>query len=119
MSKLRHFAHGECNLFEVAELPKGSNEIKLTNSDKINGLYIMADSETQGNYHVIENTDYEQFVSFHEKDGQIYLKAEKDFEVRCLNLGRHERMTIPAGIWKKKIAKEFDPFTQLKREVAD
>ena len=117
MEKLKHFAHGECNLFETTEIPKGAK--KLTNYQTAQGLYVLADSETQGNYHVIENKDYKQFIEFYEVDGKTFIKAEKPFEVRCLNLGRHERMTIPAGIWEKTIAQEFDPFTEIKRHVAD
>jgi len=117
MNKLKHFAHGECNLFETAELPRGAK--KVTEYQTAKGLYVLADSETLNNYHVIENTDYEQFIDFYEVDGKTFIKAEKPFEVRCLNLGRHERMTIPAGIWEKTIAQEFDPYSQLKREVAD
>lgn len=117
MDKLQHYLHGECNIYETKELPKGAK--KLNNWDKVKGLFIMADSETQGNYHVIEEKDYEQFISFYEFEGKLFMKADKDFTVRCLDVSRHGRMTIPAGIWKRSISMESDPFTELKRKVID
>jgi hypothetical protein len=119
MERLKHFAHGECNLFEQKTLPAGAKEYKPVSEDIIRGMFILADSETEGNYHVIDDVKFDQNISFYVEGDQLYLKADKDFEIRCLNIDRHGPMAIPAGIYKKKIAKENDPFEKIKREVAD
>ncbi len=116
MEKKRHIVHGECNLFEVDGVPEGATKVIPNSSMIAGGGMIVANSETSGNHHVIE---MREGVEFYEKDGTLYMKNTKPTNIKCVHEGRHDTIEMPASVWKRRIAKEFDYFTMEKRNVAD
>lgn len=109
--------HGEVNFYQVKKMPAGAVRYNPKASELINGKLIVGESETSGNHHVVDA--HEQKVEFYELNGQLYMKVKQEISAECVHKGRHDKMTIEPGIYKRKIAQEYDYFTQSKRNVAD
>lgn len=102
--------HGEAMITE-AEIPAGAQ--KLTVADK---YLIIADSETTGNHHVVENAEG---CTFYELDGVRYMRNEAPTAVRCVHENRHDTLEIPAGTWEFGSQLEYDYFTESQQKVRD
>mgnify|MGYP001353405197 FL=1 len=103
--------HGECIISSIEKLPANVKPLKV---DK--GYLVVADSETLGNYHVIDN---KQGVQFYQNDEVRYLVANIETEVRCLHEGRHDRIKLEPGVYQLGIQQEFDYFEMASRNVRD
>lgn len=108
---MKTYFHGEVAVKQIKKLPKDLKLIQLKNQ-----RYIIADSETTGNHHCIENIDG---VELYEKDGVLYLKNEVPCRMFCVDESRHDTEILPAGIWEINRAKEYDYLTEMVRSVAD
>jgi len=103
--------HGETIITKINSLPKD------VIGKKASGKYqIIAESEQSGNHHVIDLVDG---VEFYEKDGTLYLKNEKETQVRCVVNNRHDSVTIEPGIWEIDFQQEYDYLTEQKQRVSD
>jgi len=91
-------------------IPDGAKKINVGDTLKI------ADSETTGNHHLVENAEG---CEFYELDGVRYMRNESPTKVRCVIEERHDTMEIPAGTWEFGIQEEYDPFAERMRKVRD
>lgn len=107
---MRHYSHGEVNIFETKELPK--NLKKLNKKGEI----ILADSETTGNHHCLQ---LKNDCELYEKDGIFYLKNQTPIDIYCKLENRHDTITLQPSIWEIDKAQEYDYLTMEKRNVAD
>lgn len=73
--------------------------------------YVIAEGEATGHAHVIEDE-----VELYEKDGVLYLKTPREVHVRH---EEHKPVTLSPGLWKVGRVREYDPFLQEARRVAD
>ena len=105
------FFHGEVVIKLVGALPKSAKEVKAKN-----GRWIIADSETTGNHHVVEEKDG---LEMYEENGVLYLRNEVEANVSCVLKERHDTEVLPKGIWKIERAKEYDFLKDEIRSVAD
>lgn len=108
---MKHYSHGEMNIFQSKKLPEGLTLVKPKA-----GKYIVADSETTGNHHCVKATDG---VKLYEKGGVLYLKNDIEAEVFCVHEGRHDTIILEPGVWEMEPAQEHDYLTEQKRNVAD
>lgn len=108
---MKHYSHGEVNIFQIKKLPEGLRQVKCDN-DK----YIIADSETTGNFHCVEK---KESVEMYEKEGVLYMVNTESVNVFCAHEGRHDSITLEPSIWEIDKAKEYDHLTQETRNVAD
>lgn len=106
---MKAYFHGEAVLSEAVFI--GGEKMKARN-----GYYIIANSETTGNHHVVVE---DEGVEMYEKDGVLYLKNDKEATVKCVIDGRHDAVTVKPGVWKIERAKEYDFLKDEVRSVAD
>lgn len=105
------YLHGECVITRTKNIPAGVNRVKAKNKS-----YLLADSETTGNYHLLEE---KEGVELYEKNGILYLKNEVPVDVFCAVKDRHDNITLSPGTWEIDKALEHDYLTGMKRQVAD
>lgn len=76
------FLHGEVLIKkQKGRMPQG-NIIK-----PVNGAYKVADSETTGNHHLLEDIPGLQVI---EKDGMFYVRPDRTLTVKCVDEKRHD-----------------------------
>jgi hypothetical protein len=102
--------HGECVISKTV-LPNGVKKVDVKGDS-----YIIADSETTGNHHLVAVKDG---CELYEKDGVLYLENEVETEVFCVDQSRHDTITLEPGVWKIDRAKEYDFLKDEVRRVAD
>jgi hypothetical protein len=104
--------HGEVSIIKKEiSVPKSAKKLTAKN-----GFYIIADSESTGNHHIVLEKDG---VDIYELNGVLYLNNETDATVECVIKERHDSITLEPGTWEIKRAQEFDYYTLQKRSVAD
>lgn len=108
--------HGEVIIKKLkGSIPKGANKIKAVNS-----VYIIADSETTGNHHLLEEIEG---CDLYEKDGVFYLKTSEIPVVKCVDKKRHDSIALEPCeedemfVFDKQL--EVDHLTDEIRQVAD
>lgn len=108
--------HGEVCIKKVnGVIPKGAKKVKA-----MNGVYKIADSETTGNHHLLEEI---KGVDLYEKDGVFYLKTAEVATVKCVDLARHDTIEIEPCldgevlVFDRQV--EVDHLTDEVRKVAD
>jgi len=78
--------HGEVLIKKLSgKLPEGQI-IKAKN-----GSYKVADSETTGNHHLLEDFQGLQVI---EKDGMFYVRTDKELTVKCVDIKRHDTIKL-------------------------
>ncbi len=79
--------HGEvCIRKSQGIIPKDAKLIKA-----VDGSYKIADSETTGNHHLLEDV---KGLQVFEKDGVFYVRPETPVTMRCVDQKRHDNVTI-------------------------
>lgn len=73
--------------------------------------FVLAEGEATGHAHVIEEE-----IEMYEKDGVLYLKVERPVTVKH---EEHKPISLDKGIYKIGIVREYDPFDEEVRKVAD
>jgi hypothetical protein len=104
--------HGEAMLFP-AELPADCVEVQHNNANP----YIIADSETTGNHHVVDMPAGTKV--FKSKDDRIFIVNTTETRVRCVHADRHSPITMEPGTWEVGIQQEYDHLEQHMRQVRD
>lgn len=56
-----------------------------------NGSYKVADSETTGNHHLLEDLPGLQVI---EKDGMFYVRTDRPLTVKCVDPKRHDSIKL-------------------------
>ena len=105
--KKRLIQQGDVLIVSVEEMPDGKSV------QPEDGNYILAKGEVTGHAHRIENIAGVEFV---EKDGMFYIRNKKPITVTH---EEHKPVTIPSGIWKVGIVREYDHFTEEVKNIAD
>lgn len=105
------YFHGEVILTKAKHIPAGCKKL-----NPVNGSYKLADSETTGNHHLLEE---KEGVEMYEKDGVLYLKNNVPVDVFCAIKERHDNITLEPGVWEIDRAREHDYLTGMKRQVSD
>lgn len=84
------------------------------------GSYKVADSETTGNHHLLEEVEG---VDVFEKGGMFYVSPSKPLTVRCVDEKRHDRITLPplkkGEFYKFDKQQEYDHLLDEVRAVQD
>ena len=73
--------------------------------------FVLAEGEATGHAHVIE-----EHIEMYEKDGTYYLRVERPVTVRH---EEHKPIRLDGGTYKVQIVREYDPFEEEVRRVAD
>lgn len=108
---MKTYFHGECVVSKIEKLPSGLKKLEPKNK-----RYIVADSETSGNHHCIEEIEG---AEMYEKDGVLYLKADVPVRLYCVDEKRHDTQVLEPGIYEIDRANEFDYLTGMKQKVQD
>lgn len=107
------YFHGEVCLNKANKLPKGLKKLKLFKK----GCYRLADSETTGNFHLLEAKEGVEL--FEDPNGVLWLKNDVPTDVYCAVKERHDNITLEPGIWEIDRAQEYDHLLDITRKVAD
>lgn len=106
---MKKIIHGECIIFS-------SNIPKCAKKKSVKDDVIIADSETQGNFHKILVKDG---VDVYEHEGTLFIRNTVETEVYCPDKTRHDTVILPEGEWEIGIAKEFDYLSDQERKIQD
>lgn len=109
-------AQGEISIFRVGAMPDGL--VPIAEKDK-KGRPIISHSES-GNHHILDHA-VDVLEHPNPPSGMRILYALLEEPTRLIQdadepHGSHE---LPAGTYEFRIAREFDPFTEQARQVAD
>jgi hypothetical protein len=96
---------GDVILTKIDSIPKGK---KIERKER---GYVLADGETTGHAHVIEDE-----IEMVEKDGVLYIGCKTDVIIKH---EEHKHITIPAGNYQIGIVAEYDHFLEEARKVMD
>ncbi len=113
----RHISHGEVNLLEVNEIPTTATKINPTADQIIKNGFKIANSEATGNHHLVKINDQIEF--FEDNDGTLFIRNLQPTTVECVDTKRHDSITLPSSIWKRKVSREIDHLTNIVREIGD
>ena len=103
------YRHGDVLFTRITAIPE---HVRKDESDDAK-RGVVQHGESTGHAHVIPDmTGVEIFSSWREK----FLVAEKEFTIRH---EEHKPITMPAGTYSIKVAKEFDYLRKAARLVAD
>lgn len=105
---MKKLLHGEAIIY-TCKIPNGAKKITK-------GNHIIADSGTEGNYHMVSVKDG---VDIYEHEGTLFIKNDVETEIYCPNKSRHDSVVLPIGEWGIDIAKEFDYLDNKERKVVD
>lgn len=79
--------HGEVVIKKIkGVLPDGCRKVEFKN-----GVFKIANSETTGNHHLLEEIDG---CDMYEKDGVLYFRNTENAVVRCVDEKRHDTFTV-------------------------
>ena len=108
--------HGEIIIKRIKGIiPKDAKKVL-----PINGQYKIGDSETTGNFHLLEE---KESLEMYEKDGILYAKTLDSVQASCVDKSRHDTQVIEPTkedeILVIEPAQEYDYLTEEIRRVAD
>lgn len=111
-----HAAQGEIYIQKIDAVPEGLAPVAVEE-----GVIVIAHSES-GNSHVID--DREGVTVLEKPDAPegmrlLYALIEKPATLYQNAASPHEGIHLEPGIYALRIAREFDPFTEQARQVAD
>lgn len=114
--KEKIWLHGEVIIKKtIGNIPEGAKKIKAEN-----GAYKIADSETTGNHHLLEEIEG---IDVYEKDGMFYVRPSKPMTVRCVDQKRHDNITLEPCTTEEILVitrqSEVDHLTDEVRAVRD
>lgn len=113
MTNRETFFHGELVICSTKKMPAGN--LKEVKPSEIG--FILADSETSGNHHVLENKTGIEVRE--DENGILWIKNTEPVNVFCVDKQRHDTITLEPGIWEVDKAKEWDYEKEEVRSVAD
>lgn len=110
-------AQGEVTIIKIDALPKG---IKTKPAEQdAHGRFIIAHSES-GHHHVLTGGNVMERVADVPSGMQQFYAILKNAERLIQDAAvPHEGYDLPAGLYEFRISREFDPFTEQARQVAD
>ncbi|MGB1214815.1 MAG: hypothetical protein ACPG4X_15725 [Pikeienuella sp.] len=112
------FAQGEIYARKIDNLPDG---LKPFTEKDTAGAWIISHSES-GHHHVIDApgvTVMERTLDVPEGMRILYAIVEEPTSLKQNAANAHEAHDMPPGVYEMRISREFDPFLQQARRVAD
>lgn len=109
-------AQGEITITKVDTLPEGLKDFATEG-----GHFIVGHSET-GHHHVLEPQGVKMFEAETAPAGMrvLYAILDEDKELKHLRShDTHETVKLDKGLYEFRLGREFDPFSELARRVAD
>lgn len=109
-------AQGECNIRRIERLPSG---VETKPVERVKRGFIISHSE-QGHHHLITGGDVMERTDRIPSGMQIFyaiLSEPEQFIQDAAN--PHGGYDLPAGIYEFRISREFNPFLEQARRVAD
>jgi hypothetical protein len=108
---------GEVRIIKVDAIPEG---IETKPVDRVTAGWVISHSES-GNHHVLEEGDVMERVNdVPEGMKMLYAVVEQVTSLKQDTGGNpHEKFDLPPGIYEFRISREFDPFAEQARQVAD
>jgi len=100
-----HGFQGDVILVKIDSVPLGKKVEKKQRG------FVLAEGEATGHAHCVLDE-----INLVEKDGTLYIGANEDFTITH---EEHHQVTVPAGNYEVRIAKEYDHFAEEARNVAD
>lgn len=102
------YRHGDVDIKQVNELPKGLKKIKGTT---------LALGEVTGHHHtLIKERESQSILVFESAEGIKYFQVSEPTQ---LTHQEHDTLVIEPGVYEVKIEQEFDPFADEIRKVQD
>lgn len=109
-------AQGEVNVFRITSLPIN---VATRPVDVQDGITIISHSES-GNHHVLDGaTVLERTGNVPAGMRILYAILEHPSELRQDTANPHKTIPLEAGIYEFRISREFNPFIEQARRVAD
>jgi hypothetical protein len=110
-------AQGEISIRRISEIPGDAVPLKLEG-----GKYIVGHSET-GHHHVLDRVEGVKVLEAKSApDGMRILYAILDEPTNLNHLrghDTHEAIAFQPGMYEFRLGREFDPYAELARRVAD
>lgn len=109
-------AQGEISIRRVSLLPAHVKPMELEG-----GKFIIGHSET-GHHHVMDRHEKQVFESTSVPDGMRVLYAVLDKASQLVHErghDTHETISFDPGIYEFRLGREYDPYAELARRVAD
>jgi hypothetical protein len=107
---------GECRIIQIDAVPVG---IETKKADRVAKGYVISHSES-GHHHVLTGGDVIERTSGVPAGMQVFyaiLDRPEQFIQDAAN--PHGGFDLPAGVFEFRVSREFDPFAEQARRVAD
>lgn len=107
---------GECRIVKIDALPEG---IETKKAERVSKGFVISHSES-GHHHVVTGGDVIERTNNVPAGMQIFyaiLDAPAEFVQDAAN--PHGGYDLPPGIYEFRVSREFDPFSEMARKVAD
>lgn len=108
-------AQGEITIIRIDALPEGMQTRPVARNAK---GWIVAHSES-GNHHLLTGGEVMERVDVPEGMQKLYALLDEPASLVQDATVPHEGYELPAGIYEFRISREFDPFAEQARRVAD
>ena len=99
---------GDVLLRRVDAVPAGAKEQT--------GEIVLALGEVTGHAHVVESIP--GVTSYIAADGRMFIEVPEG-HTATVRHQEHGPVTLPPGVWERGIVREYDPFAEAARQVAD
>lgn len=110
-------AQGEITIIKIAEAPADFDQMTPVQRSRLG--WIVSHSES-GNHHVLtEGAVMERTKDVPQGMRVLYAILEKPGALVQDAASPHGSYDLPAGLYEFRIAREFDPFAEQARQVAD
>lgn len=108
---------GECQITRIGSLPEGTKTIEVERSST--GAFIISHSE-KGNHHVVPDGEVMERINDVPAGMRILYAIVRDPTViRQEASVSHDEIQLPPGTYEFRISREYDPFAEQARIVAD
>lgn len=119
----RAAAQGEISLYRVGDLPPDPSNYKFAGDPLLpeGGQLIIGHSET-GHHHVMDPTHVRAAVMEKTPPGMRILQMIVESPTPIVHLREfdtHAPVMLSPGIYQARIARQFDPYREVARRVAD
>ncbi len=107
---------GECRIVKIDALPDG---ISTKKAERVGKGFVISHSES-GHHHVVTGGDVMERTNDVPAGMQIFyaiLDAPEEFVQDAAN--PHGGYSLDPGIYEFRVSREFDPFSEMARRVAD
>lgn len=118
----KYAAQGEIMIHRVGDLPSGHETPYGYTSLKPDGGYLVVGHSETGHHHCIDADHGSVAVLDNPPEGMRILRAliTQTTELRHLRpTDTHAPITLEPGEYELRIAREYDPYEKLARQVAD